>query len=283
MGRCDDDDDNGGSAATMAAAALLRRRRWRHRCTTKTAATTLRRRRRRRRGRRCDDSGGGSAATTTTTTNTTTAARTIDACYCRAAHPGSHQLDRKTSQEPQLTATGPSVRPDFREDECERLLTRAAEGDGSGVEPGGDARRRLDVEHDERAVRAEAEVVGGRPLSSSPLVLTPACICVGGGGGATTANVDGFVELRADPRHGEAGGAGRAEDEEQRTDDEDHDDDDRAEATAARCPGWAAAGRRSALRGGGLREKRGIEGEERVKGQERYFFYPAHMSELPNG
>nr|ABB47129.1 hypothetical protein LOC_Os10g17100 [Oryza sativa Japonica Group] len=188
----------------------------------------------------------------------------------RAAHPGSHQLDRKNSQEPQLTATGPSVRPDFREDECKRLLTRAAEGDGSGVEPGGDARRRLDVEHDERAVRAEAEVVGRRPLSSSPLVLTPACICVGGGGGAATATWT-------------AGGAGRAEDEEQRTDDEDQDDDDRAEATAARCPGWAAAGRRSGLRGGGLREKRGIEGEEKVKGQERHFFYPAHMSELPNG
>jgi hypothetical protein len=73
------------------------------------------------------------------------------------------------------------------------LLTRAAEGDGSGVEPGGDARRRLDVEHDERAVRAEAEVVGRRPLSSSPLVLTPACICVGGGGGAATATWTGSL------------------------------------------------------------------------------------------
>ncbi|EAZ15635.1 hypothetical protein OsJ_31044 [Oryza sativa Japonica Group] len=202
----------------------------------------------------------------------------------RAAHPGSHQLDRKNSQEPQLTATGPSVRPDFREDECKRLLTRAAEGDGSGVEP----RRRCSAAAGRGARRARRQGGGGGcraggPLSSSPLVLTPACICVGGGGRSRHRNVDGFVELRADPRHGEAGGAGRAEDEEQRTDDEDQDDDDRAEATAARCPGWAAAGRRSGLRGGGLREKRGIEGEEKVKGQERHFFYPAHMSELPNG
>ncbi|BAS98627.1 Os06g0616001 [Oryza sativa Japonica Group] len=68
----------------------------------------------------------------------------------------------------------------FREDECERLLTRAAEGDGSRVEPRGDALRRRDVEHDKRAVRAKAEVVGGRPLSSLLLMLTPACICVGG-------------------------------------------------------------------------------------------------------
>uniref|UniRef100_A0A453PLR9 Uncharacterized protein n=1 Tax=Aegilops tauschii subsp. strangulata TaxID=200361 RepID=A0A453PLR9_AEGTS len=38
-------------------------------------------------------------------------------------------------------------------------LTGAAEGDGAGVEPGGDAGRRLDVEHDERAVGAEAQAV----------------------------------------------------------------------------------------------------------------------------
>ena len=39
------------------------------------------------------------------------------------------------------------------------MLTGAAEGDGPGVEPGGDVGRRLDVEHDERAVGAEAEAV----------------------------------------------------------------------------------------------------------------------------
>jgi hypothetical protein len=43
------------------------------------------------------------------------------------------------------------------------MLTRSTEGDGSRVEAGGDAGRRLDVEDDELAVQAEAEVVERPP------------------------------------------------------------------------------------------------------------------------
>jgi hypothetical protein len=42
-------------------------------------------------------------------------------------------------------------------------LTGAAEGDGRRVEPRGDVGRRLDVEHDELAVGAQAEVVERPP------------------------------------------------------------------------------------------------------------------------
>jgi hypothetical protein len=72
--------------------------------------------------------------------------------------------------QPSTNTVKPScVRPEGKEqaysaeESCWYMFTGSAEGDGSRVEAGGDAGRRLDVEDDELAVGAEAEVVERPP------------------------------------------------------------------------------------------------------------------------